>query len=1257
MIPPKGLWSLNFSDWLATSAASDTTWLLNQYCKRIILWGLIGAGITFGVVHFLPDQYISRAQVRFIPPQVAEKYVTPNVAMQVDQRIFALTQLVNSRLTGTKMIESFGLYPERRILSTIADLVPHFQQGLQIHGVTTGENNTRSVPTILISFQYSNPEQSQKVVQRIVELIYEENRRYRGEQSIGTTEFLQQEVKKVLDQLTEMEAKLGSLPSPTQTVTTQYTFEVEEMHHVDSRMSAVQKDLRATNSDRTFKRSIISALEGQIATVDQAPLSQPGSAPPTLSGDRARDNVLNLRAKVDEARARYVPGQADREYAEQALTKAESALQRLEEQEAKLSRESNREQFTNQLVRAKAELQALEFSRSALMAEEAQLKRQMNALRESLAPAPDSEMERLVLNREYTVLKEQYSELNRKQRESQVASNMERRGQGETVELIEPPTLPDSAEQPIAVVRLAFGVLGGLSFGALLGLFSFLRHPQVRTAKHLALLGNIPLLAELPQGSVLLTQGRQGFAIGGLLSVLLSVLLLTSSCSSLSAESLLKQGEQLVAKGDYDSAILLFRQVLKRQPKNGEANFLLSQALRETAQTRQAREHLIRAVELLPNRKDVLVKLAELTYQTYFADPGRPTVLLREVEDQAQRLMEKWPKATEGYRLKTQVLIEQRRTGEAIALLEKVIGKETKDPALVAQLSAVYFQGNQTEKAKLLLTNLLVENNTYGPGYDLLYLQLMEQRKTSEARKVLELKADKMQSIVVALQLAAHLDASGDRAGALAIVNQSAAKYAKQELTEAQVGDFWLHRGLFEQAQHWFELGQTKHPASRNMYSTRLMDLQLMKKNPLAAKGILESELKLNPNDPLLNAYQAALQIDSEMEGQRNAARVKLETILSRMPNSSFVRLHLGRAYLRAGDLVKAEKQLERSVTLDPNYAPGWIALAESDLLAGRPSAAHDRLQALLQRTPGYTPALILQAKASLARKRPAEAEASLTKILEQDPNDLEAILTLAGAQNSLQNDKEVVTLLDKAQKLAPKDVRPVLMKAQWDAAGGRASAALKTLQRSRATFPNNSEIRSLTAGLALHNRDLPLAIQEYKSLMNEFPKNTEFRLGYANAIGLSGDKQQAAAEYKAIQQQGGDDARAWLNYGVLMATAGDSAQAKTAYLEAIKRDKFNAYALNNLAYLMARAGEDLQTALHYAEDAKRSMPKSVEIHDTLTYIYLRMGMNRNASAVLEEMMQWLPDRDKSNTERILAMIRRGESTKVRSEMERSAVN
>ena len=128
----RGLWSLNIGEWFAQSAATDSLWLLRHYLKRILLWGIVGLVVSAVFIHFYPDQYISHAQVRFIPPQVAEKYVAPNMAMQVDQRIFALTQLVNSRLTGTKMIESFGLYPERRMISTIADLVPRRRRAVRL---------------------------------------------------------------------------------------------------------------------------------------------------------------------------------------------------------------------------------------------------------------------------------------------------------------------------------------------------------------------------------------------------------------------------------------------------------------------------------------------------------------------------------------------------------------------------------------------------------------------------------------------------------------------------------------------------------------------------------------------------------------------------------------------------------------------------------------------------------------------------------------------------------------------------------------------------------------------------------------------------------------------------------------------------------------------------------------------------------------------------------------------------------------------
>ena len=1256
----RGLWSLNIGEWLAICGASDALWLAKHYLRRILLWGVIGAALSAIFVYFYPDQYISRAQVRFIPPQVSERYVAPNMAMQVDQRIFALTQLVNSRLTGAKMIESFGLYPERRVLSTIADLVPRFQQSLQLRGTTSSsaEGPNRSVPSILLSFQYSDSVASQKVLQRIVELIYEENRRYRGEQSIGTTEFLQQEVKKVLDQLTEMEGKISALPTPTQTVTTQYTFEVEELHHLDTRLSQVQRDLRATNTEVLLKRSIVSALESQIASIDKSPMAQPGSAPTTYGGDRAREMVLQLRAKAVEVRNRYVEGNSDRVVVEQALEKAEAELARVEEQEAKLSREQSHEQLKNQYYRAKAELQAAEGTKLELLAEESTLKRQMAELRLKLVVLPTNEMERLILQREYVVQKEQYSELTRKLRESQVASNMERRGQGETVELIEPPTLPDTAEQPIGLLRIAFGgVLGGL-IGTFFGLLSFLNNPRVRTAQHLAFLGGIPLLAELPVGPVLLP-GSSRPLLGGraLMGLSLIAILIGNGCTPGTAESYLTRGDQLAAKGEQDGAILLFKQALKRAPLNGLAHYHCALSLQETGQAGEARSQMIRAAELLPDNQEVQVKFGELSYQIYFGDPGRPTVLLREVEDQARRIVSKWPKIADGYRLQTQVLIEQRKPVEAIQILEQTLAKGIKDSSIEAQLSAVYYQQREFDKARKTVEVLLEKDNSYSPGYDLLYLQLMEQKHPDEAKRVLERKKQHIAGMSVALQLAAHADAFGDRTGATLLVEEAAQRYRSDELSEARAGDFWLHRGLFAEARKWFESGSSAHPQKRSIYAARLMDLELMKKNPVAARNILSTELSRNPNDPLLVAYQAAMQTDSGDESQRTAARAKLETILTKMPNSSFVRLHLGRAYLRAGELVKASQQLERSVTLDPNYAPGWVALAETDLLSGRAALAQDRLRALLQRAPSYTPALVLQAKASLARRRPAEAGVALRKILIENPNDLEALITLAAAEGGMQHGNEVESLLERARTLAPDDVRPTLLRAQWEAASGRPAAALARLQAARAKFPTNLELRSLTAGLAIRNGNAALAAKEYKSLAEQFANNYEFKLGYANALGLSGDKQQAGEEFKKLQKVKGDDARVWLNYGVLMAAAGDFPKAKTAYLEAVNRDKFNAYALNNLAYLMARTGDDLQTALHYAEDAKRSMPKSTEIFDTLAYVYLRMGMMRNASAVLEEMVEWAPPQEKERTARVLSMIRRGESAKVRTEMEQTAVN
>ena len=95
--------------------------------------------------------------------------------------------------------------------------------------------------------------------------------------------------------------------------------------------------------------------------------------------------------------------------------------------------------------------------------------------------------------------------------------------------------------------------------------------------------------------------------------------------------------------------------------------------------------------------------------------------------------------------------------------------------------------------------------------------------------------------------------------------------------------------------------------------------------------------MKASPGNPLLEAYRARHRPrPARRPGHARQAKVHLEAILNRMPNSPFVRYHLGRAYLRDGDVARAGQQFEQCVTLDPNYAMGWLALADSHLRQGK---------------------------------------------------------------------------------------------------------------------------------------------------------------------------------------------------------------------------------------------------------------------------------------------------------------------------------
>ena len=200
------------STFLEVAEARDLKWFARKFWKWITLSGVSAAMLGAVWVFYLPPLYVSQATIRFLPPQVAGRYVNSNFSMEVGQRIFAFSQLLSSRVTAAKLIQSQSLYPELRRFFPIEDVTSKFIADLHIVQLgNSAADDHRAIPTLRMSFGYPNAEKAKDVVQKLVEQIYEENRKYRGDQALGTTEFLLQQLNTAEERVLETEQRLGEI--------------------------------------------------------------------------------------------------------------------------------------------------------------------------------------------------------------------------------------------------------------------------------------------------------------------------------------------------------------------------------------------------------------------------------------------------------------------------------------------------------------------------------------------------------------------------------------------------------------------------------------------------------------------------------------------------------------------------------------------------------------------------------------------------------------------------------------------------------------------------------------------------------------------------------------------------------------------------------------------------------------------------------------------------------------------------------------
>lgn len=1282
--PPANISLENFSDVLELA---DLGRMLRKHYWIVLAGLLLGALAGTALIYWRPDQYASRAQIRFIPPQVAERYVTPNLSMQVEQRVYALTQLLRSRLTATRLIESFGLYPERRRFLPVADVLPHFQDNLRIQTIgNEGDDKNTKVPTVEISFHYSDAETAQKVVQRLVELVFEENRRYRTEQSIGATEFLDEQAKRLTEEMEEVEIRLGELQNEMKSGNegAGLGLDTQKMYAADSRLRDVMDQIHKQEFERRLRQGQMSAAEQRLRTIDTSPDNWRTLNVGVHSQlQQMRTRVAEARAVARTARERYQPNFPSRLRAEEDLREAEEEYERVEKMEVEYDRLRSREAVMAEMNKFRNEAKLAEQSIADLRNEESQLRAEIARMRAGLQVDPNTQIEFLRAKREYESLREQHAQLLKKQKESQQASEMEKRGQGETVELIEPASLAVSPEPPNRYFRWLALSFAGMLTGMLLASMLYLNRLKIQSRKHLEQWSGFTVLAQLPRTCLLFASGLdialppgqdgrwyrrawqklqdrpwprpwrrleapQVSSSSGLLLLVLLGSLFLQGCSVLETPaSLVKQAQDIEKKNPRGAAIL-YRKALQKDAKNGSAHRGLGLLFLAEGQWGAARESFIRAAESLPDDVGIRVKLADITYQLYFGDPGRPEAALREVDALADELIERWPKVSDGYRVKAQVLMERRKLPEALELLERAYTKFNQNEALVQQLASVEYQMGDFEQARQTLEDLIASRPEVNGAYDLLYLMAMEKGKLLLGEQTLQRKWASLQSTEAGLQLAAHYEAGGKKELFAQHWQQLEAKLDKSPLFHARAADFWMRRGEFARTKQHLEKGSQREPDQAVEYASREVELLLAQGKRKEAFALVQKEVKLRPYATTMQALHAALRLDAVAPGERSDATRKLESLLLQLPNSSFVRYHLGRAYMLSGEYQRAAEQLERSVTLDPNYAQGWLALAETQMLRGDLTSGSESVSRVLERAPGNPLARQLQARVMHLRGQTAEAERTLRDVAAEaagQPGNLASGVLLDLLRTQMEMKKwadadRTLQSLRQREDLTPE--QKTMANAQLLVAKGNAHGAITALRQGLQVDPQNVVLKFQLAGLLAKTNAHTEAAQLFRELVSLRPESTAYRLGLGDTLALAGKTAEALAEYKALQASAPNEAGPWLRAAALQKQLGDAKAAVESLRKATALAPGNAIALNNLAWLLLESGGDPNEALSLAQRARQMLPKSATVDDTLAAAYLKMGLRTNALAIYREMLHYLPEPEKAPVEKRIQELEGG---------------
>jgi polysaccharide chain length determinant protein (PEP-CTERM system associated) len=471
--------------------------ILRRRLKLILIPTLLAPVVGYLVSYASPAKYTSQSLVLVEGQKVPEGVVQSVITQDLAQRIATMQQQVLGRNRLQPMVERMQLVRGGKNLD---DVIEEIRSGVQIEPVVTDIGMIGSpagrrkagtnVPGFYVNYTAPNAKEAQNICGELTSMLLSENQNTREQVAQSTTDFISRQLDEAKRNLDDQDSKLaafkrqysGQLPGDEDN-------NLKVLGTLNSQLDANTQTVNRAQQDKAYTESL---LAQQLAAWKS---SQGSTNPQSLE-----QQLTTLQAQLLQLQARYTEDHPDVIKTKADIAEVKKRLAEVNDAAAKGTETNDKAGLSEPPEIRQLRLQVHQYGEVLTQAsrEEKRIGDQIRIYQSRVAVSPEVEEKYKQLTRDYDTAQKFYTDLLAKKSTSEMATDMEKRQQGEQMRLLNPASMPDVPSSPNRLSFAGGGLGTGLVIGLGLALWLELRDKSIRNEADVEASLQMPVLVSLP---------------------------------------------------------------------------------------------------------------------------------------------------------------------------------------------------------------------------------------------------------------------------------------------------------------------------------------------------------------------------------------------------------------------------------------------------------------------------------------------------------------------------------------------------------------------------------------------------------------------------------------------------------------------------------------------------------------------------------------------------------------------------------------